>query len=94
MNSLAIIFGLITLVFIWLNLWISIKIIKYLQGKGQEVSLFNGGFYVRGKIFMYLPLYKKISKESEGKVGNLYVNFYITFFLMVMFFIFGIATVA
>jgi hypothetical protein len=76
------------------NLWISLKIIKYLQEKGQEVSLFNGGFFVRGKIFKYLPLYKKVSIDNEGKVGHLYLNFYLTFFLMVIFLIFGISTVA
>lgn len=94
MNSLTIIFGLVTLVFLWVNLWISLKIIKYLQEKGQEVSLFNGGFFVRGKIFKYLPLYKKVSIDNEGKVGHLYLNFYLTFFFMVTFLIFGISTVA
>ncbi|WP_372767136.1 hypothetical protein [Lutibacter sp.] len=93
MNSLAIIFGIITLVFIWFNLLVSIKIIKYLQSKGEEVSLFNSGFFVRGKIFKYLPLYKKLSIESDGKVGHHYVNFYVTFFLMIIFLIFGIAVV-
>ena len=94
MNSLAIIFGLIALVFIWLNLWVSTKIINYLKSNGQEASLFNGGFFVRGKIFKYLPLYKKLSQKNEGKVGNLYLKFYGTFFFLVIFLIFGISTVA
>lgn len=94
MNSLAIVFGLITLGFIWWNLWCSIKIIKYLQSKGEKVSLFNSGIFVKGKIFMYLPLYKKLSFEIDGKIGPLYVTFYVTFFSMLIFLIFGIAVIA
>lgn len=93
MNLLAIIIGVITLFFIWWNLWVSVKIVKFLKSKGEEVSLFNNGFFVRGKIFMYLPLYRKLSIETSGKVGHLYITFYITFFLFLIFLIFGIAIV-
>jgi len=81
MKTSVIIVGVITLLIIWMNLWVSIKIIDYLKSKGEDVSLFNSGFFVRGKIFKYLPLYKKISLDEEGKVGGLYTTFYITFFL-------------
>ncbi len=94
MNSLAIITGVIALCFIWWNLWISTKIVKYLKNKGENVSLYSNGFFVRGKIFRYLPLYRKLSIESTGKVGQLYITFYITFFLFLTFFIFGIAIVS
>jgi len=93
MNSLAIILGLIALIFIWWNLWVSTKIVTFLKSKGENASLFSNGIYVKGKIFKYLPLYKKISFESTGKVGPLYTLFYITFFLIVIFVLFGIALV-
>ena len=83
MNTSVIIVGVITLVLIWFNLWISIKIINYLKSQNQDVSLFNGGFFVKGKIFKYLPLYKKVTLEAEGKVGPLYNTFYFTFILFV-----------
>ena len=94
MNSLAIIIGLITLCFIWWNLWISIKIIQFLKSKGEEVSLFNNGFFIRGKIFKYLPLYRKLTIENQGQTGNLYILFYTSFFLFLIFLIFGIIVVA
>ena len=94
MNTSAIIVGVITLLLIWLNLWVSIKIIDYLKSKGEDVSLFNGGFFVRGKIFKYLPLYKKLTLEEGGKVGGLYTTFYITFFLFLFFFGLGLTMVS
>ena len=94
MNTIAIIFGVVALIFIWWNLWVSTKIVKYLKSNGENSSLFNNGFYVKGKIFKYLPLYKKISFENTGKVGQLYITFYISFFLILIFLIFGIAIAA
>ena len=94
MNTLAIIIGVIALFFIWWNLWVTIEIIKYLKSKGEEVSLFSNGIYVRGKIFKYLPLYRKLTIECQGKVGNLYILFYTSFFLFLIFLIFGIIVVA
>jgi len=94
MNSIAIIIGVITLLIIWWNLWVSTKIVKYLKNKGEDVSLYSNGFFVRGKIFKYLPLYRKLSIEDTGKVGQLYLTFYITFFSFLTFLIFGIALVA
>jgi len=93
MNTSVIIVGVITLMLIWLNLWVSIKIIDYLKSKGEDVSLFNGGFYVRGKIFKYLPLYKKLTLEESGKPGEFYTIFYITFFLYILSFVLGISMV-
>ena len=84
MNTPVIIVGVITLVLIWLNLSVSIKIIDYLKSHNQDVSLFNGGFFVKGKIFRYLPLYKKVTLENDGKVGPLYSSFYLTFFLFML----------
>lgn len=84
MNTSVITIGVITLVLIWYNLRISIEIINYLKHQNQEVSLFNGGFFVKGKIFTYLPLYKKVTLEAEGKVGPLYYSFYVTFVLFML----------
>jgi hypothetical protein len=93
MNTPAIIIGVMALLLIWLNLWVSVKIINYLKSKREDVSLFNGMIFVKGKIFKYLPLYKKISFEEKGKVGELYAAFYITFFLFLIFLGLGIIMV-
>ena len=93
MKTLVILVGVMTLFLIWLNLWVSIKIINYLRRKGEEVSLFNGRLFVKGKIFKYLPLYKKITLEENGKVGGLYTAFYVTFFLFLLFLVSGIMMV-
>lgn len=85
--------GIIALGFLWWNLWISTKIIKYVKGKGEEASLFNNGIFVKGKIFSYLPLYKKLSLEENGKVGQLYYNFYISFIMFLVFFLVGLVMV-
>lgn len=90
---MVIITGLLCLFFIWWNLSISNKIIKYLKIKGEEVSLFNDGFFIGGKIFKYLPLYKKTTLENDGKVGRLYSKFYLTFFIYLVLLIIGIIMV-
>jgi hypothetical protein len=56
--NLPVIFGILALIFVWYNLYVSVQIVNYLREKHYDVSLFNGGIYVRGKIFKYLPLYK------------------------------------
>ena len=94
MKILGIILGIITLLFIWWNLCISTKIIKYLKSKGEEVSLFNNMIFVKGKIFMYLPLYKKLTIKEDGKVGQLYHTFYLTFILSLVFLVLGVIMVS
>jgi len=94
MDKTAIILGLITLIFLWINLLISVRIINYLKKYNEDASLFNYGLFVRGKIFKYLPLYRKITKEKEGKIGSLYFSFYATFFLAMISLSFGIAAAA
>ena len=93
MNTIAIILGVIMLFFVWWNLWISTKIIKYLKSKGENASMFSHGIYVKGKIFKYLPMYKKLTMDSTGKLGPLYSLFYISFFFMLIILLFGIALV-
>ncbi len=93
MNKSVIIIGIIALGFIWWNLWISVKIIKYIKSKGEEASLFNNGIFIKGKIFSYLPLYKKLSLKEDGKVGQLYYNFYISFIMFLAFLIAGLIMV-
>ena len=93
MNTLAIILGVIALFIIWWNLWISVNIVKYLKREGNDASLFSHGIYVKGKIFRYLPLYRKLTLEKNGKVGNLYSLFYISFISMLIVLLFGIALV-
>jgi hypothetical protein len=93
MNTLAIILGVIALFLVWWNLWISIKIVKYLKSKGNSASLFSHGIYVKGKIFRYLPLYRKLTIENTGKIGKLHSLFYFSFFSMLIVLAFGIILV-
>jgi len=90
----TIIFGLIALIFLWYNFYVSISIVKYLKSNGKEASLFTKGFYVKGKIFKYLPLYKEITLQNEGKVGSLYSHFYFTFLSMLFFLVLGLISVS
>lgn len=94
MTKTILIIGCATLVLIWVNLWISVKIIAYLNSKGHKAGLFKNRMYVKGKIFKYLPLYKKVSKETDGKVGILYYSFYATFLLFILLLIIGINLVS
>lgn len=94
MNNTIIFIGLITLIFIWLNLWISTRIINYLKSKGVKASMSRHGIFVKGKIFKYLPLYKKISLEHDGKVGHLYYLFYTSFALALLFFGIGLVLIS
>ncbi len=91
--NLPIIFGVLTLIFLWYNLIVSIRIIHYLRDNGKTVSLYNSGFFVKGKIFRFLPLYKEVSFTNEGRVGKLYANFYISFLCAIFFLLLGIITV-
>ena len=93
MNSFAIFFGVIALILIWWNLWISIKIVNYLKDNGQDVSLFHNGFFIKGKIFQYLPIYKELTLKKIGKTGKYYVQFYVTFIGMLIMLLFGILAV-
>lgn len=88
-----IVFGLITLILIWYNLHLSTSIVNYLKENGSEASLFTNGFYVRGKIFKYLPLYKEISFKKKGKIGSLYYLFYYSFMGIFFFLLLGILSV-
>lgn len=92
--NVPIIFGLLALAFLWYNLYVSTRIINYLKSKGEDASLFNGGVYIKGKIFKYLPLYEEHTYKEKGRVGGLYTQFYISFAgLMISLFI-GIVGVA
>ena len=86
----AVLFGFITLLFLWYNLFVSISVLNYLKSKGFEVSLFNGGFFVKGKIFKYLPVYKEETFRNTGKTGALYFQFYLSFLLTMVFLILGL----
>lgn len=90
MTKTMIIIGIATLVLIWANLWISIRIIAYLKDKGEEASLFTNRMFIKGKIFSYLPLYKKTSKDTDGKTGPLYYAFYGSFLLFMLLLLIGI----
>ena len=92
--SPSIIFGLITLAFVWYNFYVSLAIVNYLKANGKEANLFSKGFYVKGKIFKYLPLYKETTLQKEGKVGSLYSQFYISFIGLFIFLALGILTVS
>ncbi len=90
----SIILGLITLAFVWYNFYVSLAIVNYLKANDKEASLFTKGFYVKGKIFKYLPLYKETTLKKEGKVGSLYSQFYVSFIGLFVFLILGIVSVS
>ena len=90
----TIIFGLIALAFLWYNLYVTTAIIRYLKSKGEDASLFNGGIYVKGKIFRYLPLYEEYTYKENGKVGGLFTQFYISFVGLVISLLIGIVSLA
>lgn len=94
MKSFAIVFGVLALVLIWWNLWISIQIVKYLKKEGEDASLFQKGFFIKGKIFEYLPKYKELTIKKTGKAGRYYSLFYITFIGMLVMLLFGILAVS
>lgn len=93
MDNVVIIIGFICLLFLWWNLYISTKIIDFLRGKGEKANLFQAGFFIKGRIFNYLPIYKKYSMEEDGKPGTLYYLFYFTFYMMLLFLGLGILMV-
>ncbi|MBC2837811.1 hypothetical protein [Robiginitalea sp. SC105] len=63
---------------------------KYLKSRGREVSLFDSGFFIKGKIFRYLPLYKEVTLREKGKTGSLYYQFYLSFVLAMAFLLLGL----
>lgn len=93
MDYLALYIGIICLLFIWWNLWISMRIVLYLRDHDHDASLFKGPIFIKGRIFRYLPVYKQISKEEEGRTGSLYRWFYISFVGMSLFFLAGLFVV-
>ena len=88
----ALFFGIITLLCLWYNLFVSISITNYLKSQGKDVSLFNGVFFIKGKIFKYLPVYKEVTTQHEGRVGALYYQFYLSFIMTLLFLAMGIAS--
>lgn len=94
MNNPAIAFGIGALLSIWLNLWASVKIVKYLKDKGEDASLFNNQIFVKGKIFKYLPVYRRLSTEEYGKPGPLYYIFYISFIIILILLLTGLIMVS
>ena len=93
MNT-PVIFGLIALAFLWYNLYVSTAIIKYLKSRGEDASLFDGGVYVKGKIFKYLPLYEEHTYRETGRVGGLYPQFYISFAGLMISLLIGLMSLA
>lgn len=89
-NDLTILIGVITLGFILWNLWVSIRIVKYLNENNVKAKI----AHQRGKIFSFLSIYKKLTVEQNGKVGSLYRLFFISFILFTLFLLTGITLVA
>ena len=94
MKILVIAIGIIILLFIWWNLWVSVNIVKYLKDKGEDASLFNNKIFIKGKIFKYLPVYKRLSLEEYGKTGPLYYTFYLSLVLSFIFLLIGLIIVS
>ena len=93
MDYLALYVGIICLLFLWWNLWISMRIILYLRANGRDATLFRGPIFIKGRIFKYLPLYKEVSTKKEGRIGSLYRWFYISFIGMLTFFLIGLVMI-
>ena len=70
--------GLLALLLIWWNLYVSVLIVKYLKDRGIDARIAHR----RGSIFKYLNTYRKLSIKETGKEGNLYQLFYLSFYLM------------
>ncbi len=79
MESYWLLFGSLCLVFLWINLWASIRIIAYLKSRGEEASLFKKGFFIKGRIFRYLGRYKSLTTQEYGRAGKWLPVFYLSF---------------
>jgi hypothetical protein len=89
-NDLLFFIGLVCFGLLMWNLWISIQIVKYLNDHNIKAKI----AHQRGRIFKFLPIYKKTTYESTGKVGPYYNLFFISFFLFSICLIIGIAFAA
>lgn len=85
-NDIIILIGIISLGLLLWNLWISIQIVKYLNENNVKAKI----AHQRGRIFKFLPVYKRITIKATGKVGPLYNLFVISFVLFSIFLITGI----
>ena len=82
-------YGGICLVCLWVNLWASNRIIEFLRASGKDASLFKGGFFIKGKIFSYLPEYRDLARRN-GRPTHLLSVFWISFALALTAFVFGV----
>ena len=76
-NDILISIGLVCLGLLLWNLWISIQIVKYLNKNNIKAKI----AHQRGRIFKFLPVYKRTTIELTGKVGTHYTLFIISFIL-------------
>jgi hypothetical protein len=76
-NDFIILIGIIALGLLLWNLWVSIQIVKYLNANNIKAKI----AHQRGKIFRFLPVYKKSTIETTGKPGPLYNLFVLSFVL-------------
>jgi hypothetical protein len=81
--------GIACLVCLWINLWASTRIIEFMNAKGHKASLFKDGFFIKGKIFSYLPQFGDLAKR-EGRTTYLLPVFWISFALAFIAFFVGI----
>ena len=86
---LATVFGLISLVFLVLNIIISIRITKILALHGVDVNY----PLLHIRIYRYAGMYKNITEKDDGQVGPLYKQFIVTNRLFLIFLALGVVAV-
>lgn len=89
-NDLILFIGIISVGLLLWNLWVSIQIVKYLNDNNVNARI----AHQRGRIFRFLPVYKKITIEATGKIGPLYSFFVLSFVLFSICLLIGIVLVS
>ncbi len=89
-NNVILTIGVISFLFIILNLVVSIRITRELKKRGIDAFIAHR----RGLIFKYLKIYKDITVSESGKPGPLYFQFLATFLLYIVILFIGILLVA
>ena len=70
-NSTVLIFGWLALIFLIINIIVSVNIVKIISLAGEKADL----RWLRFKAFGYAKKYKEITFKERGRVGILYYIF-------------------
>lgn len=88
-DKLALVFGVIALLFLVWNFAIATQIKNYLQQRGEKVN--PALMHVR--IFGMVRKYREFNVSESGRQGKYYRTFWISTLLFVFFFVSGILCV-